>query len=53
MSKNVLYAMLDELNYKIAGYRKALKECVCDHENLSNDAQDKIFKAYIIMCYHE
>lgn len=52
MSKEVLKAMIDELSKEIEDCRRALDYC-CAHENLKEEWSDKIFKAYIIMCYHE
>lgn len=52
MSKDVLKAMLDALSWEIEDCRRALDDC-CTHENLKKEWSDKIFKAYMIMCYHE
>ena len=52
MSKEVLKAMLDALSKEIEDCRRALDDC-CAHENLKKEWSDKIFMAYIIMCYHE
>ena len=52
MSKDVLKAMLDALSETIEDCRRVLDYC-CANENLKDEWQVKILRAYLIMCYHE
>lgn len=52
MSKEVLKAMLDALSKEIEDCQMILDDCYGD-ETLKKEWQVKIFKAYMIMCYHE